>query len=183
MKLAETQQGEVRSLSVHASAAAGSSPRMAIPALVISETPEIESVGNDEQTHHEIEAMLHDGPKPPFTDEHTEFGDAIDAVFSGTIHDGGGGDAAPDAATAEEDCPHGWSAHDHPDGRYYSNDHTRETTYDKPVLPAPPEGWSVHKSRSGKHGTHFWQHDAGDGETQWHHPFDDLEMTRRRSES
>ena len=39
------------------------------------------------------------------------------------------------------------------------------------MFPAPPEGWSVHAHGDG--GDHYFQHDAGGCETQWHHPFDE----------
>ena len=52
-----------------------------------------------------------------------------------------------------------------------NNDHTGETTFTKPMLPAPPEGCSVHAH--GDEGQHYFQHDASGGGTQWHHPHDD----------
>jgi hypothetical protein len=39
------------------------------------------------------------------------------------------------------------------------------------MLPAPPEGCSVHAH--GDEGQHYFQHDASGGGTQWHHPHDD----------
>ena len=79
----------------------------------------------------------------------------------------------PVSKGTEEQCPRGWSSHEHTGRVYYSNDHTHETTYDKPLLPAVPEGWSVHSAPPGSQKTHYFQHDAGGGGTQWHHPFDD----------
>ena len=76
------------------------------------------------------------------------------------------------AADAGEQCPRGWSLVSHVTGAYFNNDYTGETTYDKPMFPAPPEGWSVHAH--GDAGEHYFQHDAEGGGTQWHHPFDDV---------
>ena len=68
--------------------------------------------------------------------------------------------------------PRGWSEHDDGDGNiYYNNDHTGKTTFTKPTLPAAPEGWSVHAH--GDDGQYYFENDAGDGESQWHHPHDD----------
>ena len=81
-----------------------------------------------------------------------------------------------------EPCPRGWSAHEHEgDGTYYSNDHTGETTFTKPMLPAPPEGWSVHAH--GDEGEHYFQHDASGGGSQWHHPHDDPSILEREEAS
>jgi len=55
--------------------------------------------------------------------------------------------------------------------RYYTNVHTGETTFTEPTLPAAPEGWSVYEH--GDDGEHYFQHDAADGATQWHHPHDE----------
>ena len=54
---------------------------------------------------------------------------------------------------------------------YFRNDHTGETTWDEPTLPAAPEGWSVHAH--GDEGHHYFQEDADGGATQWHHPHDE----------
>ena len=67
--------------------------------------------------------------------------------------------------------PRGWSEHEHEGDTYYNNDYTGETTFTKPTLPAAPEGWSVHVH--GDEGHHYYQHDADDGGTHWHHPHDD----------
>ena len=66
--------------------------------------------------------------------------------------------------------PRGWvanysTAHDMP---FYTNVHTGEKVWEKPTLPAPPAGWSVHAHGDG--GEHYFQHNAGGGATQWHHP-------------
>ena len=69
--------------------------------------------------------------------------------------------------------PRGWSERTEANGHtFYQNEHTGVSTYDKPTLPAPPEGWSVH-AHEDEDGVHYFQHDAGGCETQWHHPFDE----------
>ena len=77
----------------------------------------------------------------------------------------------PAVETPGEQCPRGWSSVSHHTGKYFNNDYTGETTYEKPMFPAPPEGWSVHAH--GDEGHHYFQHDASGGGTQWHHPHDD----------
>jgi len=77
----------------------------------------------------------------------------------------------PAVETPGEQCPRGWSSVSHETGAYFNNDYTGATTYAKPMFPAPPEGWSVHAHGDG--GDHYFQHDAGGCETQWHHPFDE----------
>ena len=66
--------------------------------------------------------------------------------------------------------PRGWSAThsaEH-DRTYYTNNHTSATQWERPTLPAPPEGWSVHE-----HGdSQYWQRAVGGGASQWHHPHD-----------
>ena len=70
-----------------------------------------------------------------------------------------------------EQCPRGWSKHEHEGETFYNNDHTGETTFTKPMFPAPPEGWSVFAH--GDDGECYFQQNAADGRTQWHHPHDD----------
>jgi hypothetical protein len=66
----------------------------------------------------------------------------------------------------------GWSERTEANGcTYYQNEHSGVSTYDKPTLPAPPKGWSVHAH--GDEGHHYFQHDSSGGGTQWHHPHDD----------
>ena len=80
------------------------------------------------------------------------------------------------------DLPRGWSSSVTDEGiTYYHNDHTQHTQWEKPTLPAPPEGWSVHP-----HGDtlkHYWQHDAAGGATQWHHPGDDSDEDHDEDDS
>ena len=68
--------------------------------------------------------------------------------------------------------PRGWSQHlSHEDNDvYYQNDYTLDTTWDKPTLPAAPEGWSVLVDESNDD-QHYYQHNAT-GNTQWEHPHD-----------
>jgi hypothetical protein len=80
-----------------------------------------------------------------------------------------------------EQCPRGWSSVSHDTGKYFNNDYTGETTYEKPMFPAPPEGWSVHAHGDG--GAHYFQHDASGGGTQWHHPHDDPSILGREEAS
>ena len=87
----------------------------------------------------------------------------------------------PAVETPGEQCPRGWSSVSHHTGKYFNNDYTGETTYEKPMFPAPPEGWSVHAH--GDEGHHYFQHDASGGGTQWHHPHDDPSIWGREEAS
>ena len=80
-----------------------------------------------------------------------------------------GAAAADEAVDPAVVHPRGWSEHSHEGDTYYNNDHTGETTFTKPTLPAAPEGWSVHAH--GDDGEYYFENDA-DGELQWHHPHD-----------
>jgi hypothetical protein len=79
------------------------------------------------------------------------------------------GGARIEEAEVDDALPHGWSEHVSPEGDvYYQNDHTIATTWDKPTLPAVPEGWSVLVDESND-GQHYYRHNAT-GNSQWEHP-------------
>jgi len=65
--------------------------------------------------------------------------------------------------------PRGWSALVTEEGdTYYHNDHTRQTTWEKPQYPAPPHGWEIAVGEAG-----LVQYlDVATGMTQLHHPHD-----------
>ena len=70
----------------------------------------------------------------------------------------------------DEAAPRGWTATysaDH-ETHYFVNDHTKESTWVKPTLPAAPKGWKVHPHAD--HGQ-YYREDAS-GKTQWNHPHD-----------
>lgn len=52
--------------------------------------------------------------------------------------------------------------------RYYVNDHTEETTWEKPTLPAPPSGWAVSADPNGN----VYYANVSTGESHWDHPHD-----------
>jgi hypothetical protein len=54
---------------------------------------------------------------------------------------------------------------------YYTNTHTQETTWEKPVLPAPPPGWRVRPHE--EHGQYYQNIDTD--ETSWVHPHDQVQ--------
>jgi hypothetical protein len=52
----------------------------------------------------------------------------------------------------------------------YTNDYTGEKVWEKPTLPAPPVGWTVHAHD--ENGEYY--HNITTGETLWEHPHDEL---------
>jgi hypothetical protein len=67
--------------------------------------------------------------------------------------------------------PRGWREHVREfDGKiYYSSEHTKETAWDRPTLPAAPRGFEVRAHE--KYGHYF--KNINTGEKQWHHPDDE----------
>merc|ERR1711918_5612 len=67
--------------------------------------------------------------------------------------------------------PRGWREHTRGfDGRvYYSSEYTKETAWERPMLPAPPKGFEV---RAHAEYGHYFKN-INTGEKQLHHPHDE----------
>ena len=87
---------------------------------------------------------------------------------------GGGGEEEQKKKKKKEEekvHPRGWTAKHSAEHStaYFVNDHTQETTWDAPSLPAPPPGWKV--LPHAEHGEYYI--DIASKKTQFHHPHDD----------
>ena len=86
-----------------------------------------------------------------------------------------GGSTTRSAAKIEVEAfvthPRGWiETHSRSQNMpYYTNEHTGETVWTKPTLPAPPAGWTVHAH--GENGEYY--HNESTGATLWEHPHDE----------
>ena len=66
--------------------------------------------------------------------------------------------------------PRGWteSFHETHNLPYYTNEHTGAMVWEKPALPAPPAGWTVHPHAENV----LYYHNESTGATLWEHPHD-----------
>ena len=86
-----------------------------------------------------------------------------------------GGSTTRSAAKIEVEAfvthPRGWiETHSRSQNMpYYTNEHTGETVWTKPTLPAPPAGWTVHAH--GENGEYY--HNESTRATLWEHPHDE----------
>ena len=71
--------------------------------------------------------------------------------------------------------PRGWKSEVTDDGgaTYFHNEHTGHTVWEKPSLPAPPEGWHVDRNDAGV----VFYTSIATGEGQWSHPHGELIVT------
>jgi hypothetical protein len=78
--------------------------------------------------------------------------------------------ASATAAAAPSVLPRGWFATQSKQHGvlYYTNAHTKKTTWEVPTLPASPEDWSVHLHA--EHGLYYKHRTSG--EKKWEHPLD-----------